>query len=62
MDEYIFDLVIYLLIGFISFVIGLGLGYGVMKRHYRKRFIVVSEACEQVESIIPVLEEMEKES
>ena len=62
MDEYLFDLVIYLIIGVISFGLGLGLGYGLMKRYYRKRFISVGEGCEQVESIIPVLEEMENQS
>lgn len=56
------DIVIYLISGLIMVVIGFILGYMVTMRYYAKRFIVVAKQCEKVQTIAPLIAELERES
>ncbi|KQC05800.1 MAG: hypothetical protein APR53_06725 [Methanoculleus sp. SDB] len=56
------EVFIYGMIGFLTFVIGLLAGYLAMTRYYRKRFMRVAAACRDVDSIEPLLDELERES
>jgi hypothetical protein len=56
------EVIIYGIIGFLTFVIGLLAGYLAMTRYYQKRFMQVAAACRDVDSIEPLLDELERES
>lgn len=56
------DLQVYVIIGILMFIIGLILGYLLMKRYYEKRFLKVARDCEKVDTIVPLISEMERES
>jgi len=56
------DLVVYLIIAVLVFIIGLLVSYLAMNSYYIKRFLVVAAECEKAESIAPIITEMERES
>jgi hypothetical protein len=56
------DLQVYVIIGILMFVIGLILGYLLMNQYYGKRFLKVAGECEKVDTIVPLITEMERES
>lgn len=56
------DLQVYVIIGILMFIIGLMLGYLLMKRYYENRFLEVARECEKVDTIVPLITEMERES
>jgi hypothetical protein len=56
------EVIIYGMIGFLTFIIGLLAGYIAMTRYYQKRFVRVAAACRDVDSIEPLLDELERES
>ncbi len=56
------DLQVYVIIGILMFMIGLILGYLLMKGYYEKRFLKVADECEKVDTIVPLITEMERES
>jgi hypothetical protein len=58
MDDYI----AYLVIGVLAFVIGTLSGYLTMTWYYHERFAVVATECERTESIVPIINEMDRES
>lgn len=58
----IYEIVVYMTIGVLSFFIGLIAGYLLTDRHYSRRFVIVAEECEKKDSIVPILTELEKES
>jgi uncharacterized membrane protein YciS (DUF1049 family) len=56
------DLQVYVIIGILMFIIGLILGYLLMKGYYEKRLLNVARECEKVDTIVPLISEMERES
>jgi uncharacterized protein YneF (UPF0154 family) len=56
------DLQVYVIIGILMFIIGLILGYLLMKGYYEERFLKVARECEKVDTIVPLISEMERES
>jgi len=52
----------YLVISILTFIIGALSGYLVMSNYYSGRFFTIAEQCEKVESIVPVIDEMDRES
>lgn len=56
------DLLIYIGIGIITFTIGMILGYQLLIMYYTKRFVVIAKECSNVDSVIPLVDELEKET
>jgi hypothetical protein len=56
------ELIIYLVIAVLMFVIGLVAGYLAMDTYYSRRFLEVARECERMDSIVPLITEMERES
>jgi hypothetical protein len=56
------DLLIYTGIGIITFTIGLILGYQLLIIHYTKRFLVLAKECSGSDSIIPIVNELVRET
>jgi hypothetical protein len=56
------DLLIYAGIGIITFTIGMILGYQLLIMYYTKRFIVVAKECSDADSVIPIVDELTRES
>jgi len=56
------ELIIYLVIAVLMFVIGLVAGHLVMNTYYSRRFLAVARECERMDSIVPLITEMERES
>jgi uncharacterized membrane protein len=56
------DIIIYLMSGVIMVIIGIIVGYKVTVRYYTKRFLVVAKQCEKVQTIAPLIAELERES
>ncbi|MEI7433051.1 MAG: hypothetical protein WCJ93_02230 [Methanomicrobiales archaeon] len=56
------DIVIYLISAVIMVIIGVIVGYQVTVRYYTRRFFVVAKQCEKVQTIAPLIAELERES
>jgi hypothetical protein len=56
------DLLIYGVIGVLTFAIGLIAGYVATTGYYRRRFVVVARGCRDADSIEPLIDELERES
>ncbi|MDD5143880.1 hypothetical protein [Methanoregula sp.] len=56
------DLLIYIGIGVITFAIGMVLGYQLLVMHYTKRFLVVAKECSDADSVVPLVDELARES
>jgi Sec-independent protein secretion pathway component TatC len=56
------DFTAYSVIGLLMFLIGLILGYLVMTEYYKRRFLIVAKESEKVDSIVPLISEMERET
>ena len=62
MTDLMMDLVIYIGIGFMTFVIGLILGYLILTRYYTKRFLVIAQECSDTDSTVPIVDELARET
>jgi hypothetical protein len=62
MSDLLTDLLIYIGIGIITFTIGMILGYQLLIMYYTKRFMVVAKECSDVDSVIPIVDELTRES
>lgn len=56
------DFTAYSVIGLLMFLIGLILGYLIMTEYYKRRFVTVAKESEKVDSIVPLISEMERET
>ncbi|PKG33779.1 hypothetical protein [Methanoregula sp.] len=56
------DLLIYIGIGVITFAIGMVLGYQLLVMYYTKRFLVVAKECSDADSVVPLVDELARES
>ena len=62
MSDMFTDLLIYIGIGIITFAIGMILGYHLLVLHYTKRFLVVARECSDADSVVPLVDELARES
>jgi hypothetical protein len=62
MADMLTDLLIYLAIGIMTFAIGTILGYQLLVMYYSKRFMVVAEQCYDADSVIPIIDELTRET
>ena len=62
MADLITDILIYAGIGIITFAIGMILGYQLLVMYYTKRFMVVAKECSDADSVIPMVDELARES
>jgi hypothetical protein len=62
MADLLTDLLIYIGIGIITFTIGIILGYQLLIMRYTKRFVVLAKECSDADSVIPLVDELARES
>ena len=62
MTDLMMDLVIYIGIGFMTFVIGLNAGYLVLTKGYADRFLVIAKECSDTDSTVPIVDELARET
>jgi hypothetical protein len=62
MADLLTDLLIYIGIGIITFTIGMILGYQLLIMYYTKRFVILAKECSDVDSVVPLVDELEKET
>lgn len=62
MTDLMMDLVIYIGIGFMTFVIGLIAGYLVLTKVYADRFLVIAKECSDTDSTVPIVDELARET
>ncbi len=56
------DILIYVGIGIITFTIGMILGYQLLIMYYTKRFMVIAAKCSDADSVIPMVDELARET
>ncbi|HEX3001724.1 MAG TPA: hypothetical protein VHN82_05065 [Methanoregula sp.] len=56
------DLLIYIGIGIIMFTIGMIIGYQLLIMYYTKRFMVIAKECSDADSVVPLVDELARES
>jgi hypothetical protein len=56
------DLLIYIGIGILTFTIGMILGYQLLIMYYTQRFMVIAGQCSDVDSVIPMIDELARET
>ncbi|MDO8871832.1 MAG: hypothetical protein Q7V05_03755 [Methanoregula sp.] len=62
MAELFTDLLIYVGIGILTFAIGMILGYQLLIMHYTKRFMVIAAECSDADSVVPMVDELARET
>jgi hypothetical protein len=62
MADLLTDLLIYIGIGIMTFAIGTILGYQLLIMYYSRRFMVIAQECFDVESVIPIIDELARET
>jgi hypothetical protein len=62
MADLLTDLLIYIGIGIITFSIGMILGYQLLIMYYTKRFMVLAKECADSDSVIPIVDELARET
>jgi hypothetical protein len=62
MAEIFTDILIYAGIGIIMFTIGMIIGYQLLIMYYTKRFMVVARECSDADSVVPLVDELARES
>ncbi len=62
MADMLTDLLIYIAIGIMTFAIGTIVGYQILMMYYTKRFMVIAKQCFDVESVIPIIDELARET
>jgi hypothetical protein len=62
MADLLTDLLIYAGIGIITFTIGMILGYQLLIMYYTKRFMLIAQQCSDSDSVVPMVDELAKET
>jgi hypothetical protein len=62
MADMLTDLLIYINIGIIMFVIGTILGYQLLMMYYNRRFMEIAQQCSDADSVIPIIDELARET
>jgi uncharacterized membrane protein len=61
-EDHMDDVIIYLMSGVIMVIVGVVIGYQITVRYYAKRFFLAAKQCEKVQTIAPLIAELERES
>jgi hypothetical protein len=56
------DLLIYIGIGILMFGIGAIIGFQLLTMYYGRRFMVIARQCSDDDSIIPIIDELTRET
>lgn len=62
MADLLTDLLIYIGIGIITFTIGMILGYQLLIMYYTRRFMVIAKECSDADSVVPIVDELARET
>jgi hypothetical protein len=62
MADLLTDFLIYIGIGIITFTIGIILEYQLLIMHYTTRFMVIAKECSDSDSVIPIVDELARET
>jgi len=62
MAEIFTDLLIYIGIGILMFAIGMIVGYQLLIMHYTRRFMIIAEECSDADSLVPMVDELARET
>jgi uncharacterized Fe-S center protein len=62
MTDLLTDLLIYIGFGIIMFSIGSIIGHQILNLHYSKRFMVVAKECSDADSVVPIVDELARET
>jgi len=62
MADMLTDLLIYIAIGIMTFSIGAILGYQMLLAYYKKRFMKIAKQCFDAGSVIPIIDELSRET
>lgn len=62
MTDLLTDLLIYIGFGVIMFSIGMIVGIQLLNMYYGKRFMVVAQQCSETDSVVPIVDELIKET
>jgi hypothetical protein len=62
MTDLLTDLLIYIGFGIIMFSIGMIIGHQVLKLYYSKRFMVLAKECSDADSVVPIVDELARET
>ena len=62
MVELFTDLLIYIGIGILMFAIGMILGYQLLIMHYTRRFMIIAAECSDADSLVPMVDELARET
>ena len=62
MAEMFTELLIYIGIGILMFAIGMIVGYQLLIMHYTRRFMIVAAACSDADSLVPMVDELARET
>lgn len=62
MADMLTDLLIYIAIGIMTFSMGAILGYQILLTYYKKRFMLIAKQCSDAGSVIPIIDELGRET
>jgi hypothetical protein len=62
MADMLTNLLIYINIGIIMFAIGTILGYQLLMMYYNRRFMEIAQQCSDADSVIPIIDELARET
>jgi hypothetical protein len=62
MPDLFTDILIYIGIGILTFAIGMILGYQLLIMHYTKRFMIIAKECSDADSVVPMVDELQRET
>jgi hypothetical protein len=62
MADMLTDLLIYIGIGTLTFAIGAILGYQILMMYYQRRFMLIARQCYESDSVIPIIDELGRET
>lgn len=62
MADMLTDLLIYIAIGIMTFSMGAILGYQILLAYYKKRFMLIAKQCFDAGSVIPIIDELGRET
>lgn len=62
MADLLTDLLIYIAIGIMTFAIGYIIGYQLLVMYYSRRFMDIAQQCYDTDSVIPIIDELTRET
>ncbi|MDO9034516.1 MAG: hypothetical protein Q7U51_04865 [Methanoregula sp.] len=62
MAEMFTELLIYIGIGILMFAIGMIIGYQLLIMHYTRRFMIIAAECSDADSLVPMVDELARET